>query len=76
MEYETKLSTMNLAQVKSEIKNLGKKPTTERMYPITSDWVPITDVLAILNRFEKHWRQESKKSELEDKLVVEILGEL
>jgi hypothetical protein len=61
---------MNLTQVKNEIKELGKKPATEKLYPITSDWVPLTDVLAILNRFEKHWRQKS-----EDKLVGEILGQ-
>ena len=52
---------MNLAQVKSEIKDLGKKPATERMYPITSDWVPVTDVLAIINRFEKYWRQNPQR---------------
>ena len=66
---------MNLAQAKDEIKNLGKKPATERMYPITSDWVPITDVLAIINRFEKYWRQNPKNSESENKLIADILGE-
>lgn len=45
------------------------------MYPITSDWVPITDVLAILNRFEKHWKKyQEGKSEAETELVNEILG--
>ena len=66
---------MNLAQVKNEIKDLGKKPLVERMYPITSEWVPITDVLAIINRFEKHWRQKPKENESEDKLLTEILGQ-
>jgi len=61
---------MNLSQVRNEISELGKQPETERMYPITSDWVPVTDVLAILNRFDKHWR-----SKLEGKLVGEILGQ-
>lgn len=66
---------MNLAQVRSEIKDLGKKPATERMYPITSDWVPLTDVLAIISRFEKYWNQQSKKSESGEKLLAEILGQ-
>ena len=70
------MSTLNLEQVKQEIKDLGKSPVAEKMYPISSEWVPVTDVLAILNRFEKHWKkyQESKKSETETKLVSEILG--
>jgi hypothetical protein len=70
------LTTMNLKQVKEEIRDLGSSPVAGRMYPITSDWVPITDVLAILNRFEKHWKkyQEGEKSEAETKLVNEILG--
>jgi hypothetical protein len=67
---------MNLAEMRSEIKDLGKKPTTERMFPITSDWVPVTDVLAIIGRFEKYWRRDRpKRSESEDKLVAEILGQ-
>jgi len=67
---------MNLEQVKKEIKELGSSPVAGKMYPITSDWVPVTDVLAILNRFEKHWvkYQESQKSETETKLVRAILG--
>ena len=66
---------MNLAQAKDEIRSLGKKPATERMYPITSDWVPVTDILAILSRFEKYWRQNPKCGESDNKLVAEILGE-
>ena len=68
---------MNLDQVKREIKDLGKSPTSEKMYPITSDWVPVTDVLAILNRFEKHWKNYSgaKKGGSELKLIADILGE-
>ncbi len=68
---------MNLGQVKREIKELGKTPVAEKVYPISSDWVPITDVLAILNRFEKHWKnyQEAKKGASEAKLISEILGE-
>lgn len=65
---------MNLDQVKNEVKDLGKKPATERMYPITSEWVPLTDVLAIIDRFEKYWRQRAKKSEDEGKLLAEMFG--
>jgi hypothetical protein len=66
----------NLDQVKLEIKELGKSPFTERMYPIASDWVPVTDVLAIIERFEKYWKQSenSKRSTEERKLISEILG--
>lgn len=68
---------MNLEQVKREIEELRRSPVAERMHPITSDWVPITDVLAIINRFEKHWKhyKEEKKSDNETKLINEILGE-
>jgi len=64
---------MNLQQVKSEIEDLGKSPAAEKMYPITSNWVPMSDVLAIINRFEKHWRTKSK-AEPEAPLVAEIMG--
>ncbi len=68
---------MNLDQVKREIKELGKSPIAEKVYPITSDWVPLTDVLAIINRFEKHWKnyRETKKGASEVMLIGEILGE-
>jgi hypothetical protein len=64
---------MNLEQVKGEIKELGKRPAAEKMYPITLDWVPVTDVLAIINRFEKHWKQRAEKKD-ESKLISEIFG--
>lgn len=68
---------MNLQQVKREVKALGKSPVAEKVYPITSDWVPLPDVLAILNRFEKNWKhyKETKKGAAEAKLIAEILGE-
>ena len=68
---------MNLEQVNLEIKELGKSPVAERMYPITSDWVPVTDVLAVIDRFEKHWKEymDKKKSTEETKLISEILGQ-
>jgi len=68
---------MNIEQVKREIKELERTPAAERMYPITSNWVPVTDVLAILNRFEKHWKEyvEKKKDSEDTKMIAEILGE-
>ena len=68
---------MNLKQVKQEIEDLGKSPAAEKVYPITSDWVPIPDVLAIINRFEKHWRNygATKKGGPEVDVISEIIGE-
>lgn len=62
--------------MKREIKDLGKSPAAEKVYPITADWVPITDVLAIINRFEKHWKnyKESRKGTNEAKVIDEIFG--
>ena len=54
---------------------MERSPVTEKMYPITSDWVPVTDVLAIINRFEKHWKQHKSKKRDDAKLINEILGE-
>lgn len=67
---------MDLEQVKREVKELERSPAAERMYPITSNWVPVADVLAILNRFEKHWKEyrEKKKNPEEVKVITEILG--
>jgi len=67
---------MNLQQVKEEIVSLGKSPAAEKMYPITSNWVPISDVLAIINRFEKHWKgYKTRSDEPEGNLLAEILGQ-
>jgi hypothetical protein len=66
---------MNVEQMKKEIENLGSSPAAEKMYPITSDWVPISDVLAIINRFEKHWKNyKITKDKPEGSLIEEILG--
>jgi hypothetical protein len=67
---------MNLQQVKKEIEGLGKSPAAEKMYPITSNWVPISDVLAIINRFEKHWKSyKAPQGRPEGNLVAEIIGQ-
>ena len=67
---------MNLIEVKREISDLEKIPAAEKMYPITSGWVPVTDVLAIIQRFEKHWRQyKGSQAATEAKLISEMLGD-
>lgn len=69
------VQVMNVGQMKKEIENLGKSPAAEKMYPITSNWVPLSDVLAIINRFEKHWKNyKSAKLKSEGDLIGEILG--
>ena len=66
---------MDLEQVRKEIENLGKTPVSEKMYPITSNWVPISDVMAVLNRFEKHWKNyKMPKDRSAGSLITEILG--
>jgi len=66
---------MDLEQVRKEIEDLAKTPVSEKMYPITSNWVPISDVMAVRNRFEKHWRsQKIPKDHSASSLVTEILG--
>ncbi len=47
-----------MTQLRNEIEQSARNPLAERAYPITSDWIPVTDVLAIVDRFEKHWRRE------------------
>ena len=69
------VQVMNVGQMKKEIENLGKSPAAEKMYPITSNWVPLSDVLAIINRFEKHWKNyKSAKPKPEGNLIDELLG--
>jgi len=65
---------VNLKQVKKEIEELGQSPVAAKIYPITSDWVPVTDVLAIIDRFEKHWKQQKTKSDDQKSLMNGILG--
>jgi len=65
---------MNLQQVKKEIESLGESPAAEKMYPITSNWVPISDVLAVINRFEKHWKSYRAADGQDRNLIPEIIG--
>jgi len=70
------VGTMNLQQVRKEIEGLGKSPAAEKMYPITSNWVPLSDVLAIINRFEKHWKNhETHGDGTQRNLIAEIIGQ-
>ncbi len=68
---------MDLQQVKREIKELSVSPVAEKMYPISSEWVPVTDVLAIIDRFEKDLRRraDTKKNSSEAALMRDISGE-
>ena len=71
--------------MKRQIEKSAKSPYVDRLYPITSDWVPITDILAIVDRFERQLRDQlesaQKKSksmsrESENRLLEETLGDL
>ena len=66
---------MNLSDVRREIVRLGRNPLAEKIYPIPSEWVPLTDVLATLARFRKHWTEfRPQTDEQEAKLISEMLG--
>lgn len=71
------LENMNILQVKNEISELCKSPVAEKMYPITSQWVPVTDVLAVIQRFEKYWKNHKSGCDVEAqaKVISEMLGE-
>lgn len=49
---------MKLEQLRKEIEESAKGLFGEKAYPMTSDWIPITDVLAIVDRFENELRVE------------------
>jgi len=49
---------MKLRELRTEIQESAKNLFGEKAYPITSGWIPVTDVLAIVDRFEKEWRKE------------------
>jgi len=53
-----RLSEMKLRELRVEIEESAKNLYGEKAYPITSDWIPVTDVFAIIDRFEKEWRRE------------------
>jgi len=49
---------MRLQELKAEIEQSAKSLFGEKSYPITSGWIPVTDVLAIVDRFQKEWNRE------------------
>ena len=49
---------MKLGELKVEIERSARSPYGERLYPITSDWIPVVDVLAIVDRFERDLRAQ------------------
>ena len=49
---------MKLNELRLEIQQCAKSPYGEKMYPITSDWIPVADVLAIVDRFERELRYQ------------------
>jgi len=49
---------MKLKQLRAEIEESARNLFGEKAYPMTSDWIPVTDVLAVIDRFEREWRQE------------------
>jgi hypothetical protein len=44
--------------LRMEIQQSAKSLYGEKMYPITSDWIPVADVLAIVDRFERELRHQ------------------
>lgn len=47
------VSQMKLSELRAEIEQSAKSPQGDKLYPITSGWIPVTDVLAIVDRFER-----------------------
>ncbi len=52
------MTGMKLRGLRAEIEESAKSLSGEKAYPITSDWIPLTDVIAIIDRFEKEWHKE------------------
>jgi hypothetical protein len=70
---------MNLDDAEREIVRLGRLgrlPLAKRVYLIPSDWVPLTDVLAVLTRFRKHQTDFRPSTTTEEaKVLSEVFGE-
>ena len=78
---------MKLGQLRAEIEESARNLFGEKAYPITSDWIPVTDVLAIIDRFERDWRREfeaalskartnsnQQMKELVEKIITDLLS--
>jgi hypothetical protein len=40
---------VKLSDLRAEIQESAKSPYGERLYPITSDWIPVIDVFAVVD---------------------------
>jgi len=49
---------MRLSELRAEIQRTAKSPFGDKLYPITSGWGPVTDVLAIVDRFERESQRQ------------------
>ncbi len=67
---------MNLSDLRQELKDKSKTPFGERYYPITSEWIPIADALALVDRFEKDMIALREKVISEKKLDATSVKEL
>jgi len=72
---------MNLRELRTEVEESARNLFGEKAYPITSDWIPVTDVLAIIDRFEREWRREfeatlSKAMMSSDQQLKEIVQKI
>ena len=56
----TSVYQMKLSELKAEIQQSAKNLYGEKLYPMTSDWIPVTDVLAIVDRFERELHGQLK----------------
>jgi len=55
--------------LKGEIHRFAKSPYVDRLYPMTSNWVPITDILAFVDRFERQLREQLESAQKKDKTI-------
>lgn len=87
VDIRKRMMPMKLGQLRAEIEESARNLFGEKAYPITSDWIPVTDVLAIIDRFERDWRQEfetalskakmSSSQELKElsmKIIIDLLS--
>ena len=51
---------MKLSELKAEVELSARNLYGEKSYPFTSGWIPVTDVLAIVDRFERQLNEQLK----------------
>jgi hypothetical protein len=57
------VTKMRLGELRAEIQQSAISPYGEKLYPITSDWIPVADVLAIVDRFERELRSQFESAQ-------------